>query len=92
MTEVSMTFRLRSGNYGEVTVTVEDKSLLTKEDLLALLRGEIEGIEAELNRRESLKAPELECDNCGADGNIGDGYGGYSSVECPECGNGWVVG
>jgi predicted RNA-binding Zn-ribbon protein involved in translation (DUF1610 family) len=66
---------------------------LTEEDLLALLRGEIDGIEADLNRRESMKQLErdVECDDCGAEGELGSGYGGMHHVECPECGNKWVV-
>jgi len=55
MPEVKVPFQLRSGAYAEVGLTVEDESLLSEEDLLALLRGEIEGIEADLNRRESMK-------------------------------------
>lgn len=30
------------------------------------------------------------CDECGGDGKIGDGYGGYHVFECVECGFEWV--
>ena len=32
-----------------------------------------------------------ECDECGVEGELGDGYGGMKAVECPSCGDGWVI-
>lgn len=44
----------------------------------------------ELERRVS-QSNTTDCDNCGADGDLGNGYGGMSAVECPKCGDEWVV-
>jgi len=56
MPEISVPFQIRSGVYGEVTLSVENDSLLTEKDLIASLRGKrLDGLESDLKRRESIK-------------------------------------
>jgi len=33
----------------------------------------------------------LTCDECGAQGQMGDAYGSQIPVECPDCGDEWVI-
>lgn len=33
----------------------------------------------------------LTCENCGTLGKLDGGYGGQHAVECPNCGERWVV-
>ncbi len=45
--------------------------------------GQAEAVERQSNT--------LDCDRCGAKGELGMGYGEQSAVECPDCGDTWVV-